>query len=278
MWIYFHKAVGASGHKWTEVLRGPSSEFYCNKADQGFQFAAGNAIICHLRTPQHLRAGPTVAELCDGNSSVSSGKSFRLWNANIQMMTDGAWKEGPFNNSLFPSALPSSVKESFEYGGYRTPTWSRDVCVQIPLPGMLQDKAKISQKWIPRSVSDDKTHPWLQRRSQSPHFRYTVWLTFWGTVILCIWKYFCLENWQLQLLPRKLHTTYEPKSHFPLSVGSDRKYAGIEWNRVVSSPGKREKLNQILISGTYKFYELRQVILTSLPSIFTHLQTEVNSI
>ena len=32
MWIYFHKSVGASGDKWTEVLRGPSSEFYCNKA------------------------------------------------------------------------------------------------------------------------------------------------------------------------------------------------------------------------------------------------------
>ena len=28
------------------------------------------------------------------------------------MMTDGSWKEGPFNNSIFPSTILSSVKEA----------------------------------------------------------------------------------------------------------------------------------------------------------------------
>lgn len=30
-------------------------------ADQGFQFAAGDATVCHLRNPQHLRAGAASA-------------------------------------------------------------------------------------------------------------------------------------------------------------------------------------------------------------------------
>lgn len=53
--------LGTSGLRFWEVH--PVSSIAIKRAwlaDQGFQFAAGNAIICHLRTPQHLRAGPAA--------------------------------------------------------------------------------------------------------------------------------------------------------------------------------------------------------------------------
>lgn len=89
-----------------------------------------------------------------------------------------------------------------------------------------------------------------------------------------------LLSWELTTSAPSQEATYYLWTQQPFSLVSwfwekiRRGFSEIEW--LVAQ--EREKFNQILISATYKFHELRQVILTSLPSKFTHLQIEDLSI
>lgn len=108
--------VCAPGSKWTWFWKGPSNEFYSSQGSltswsRVFSFAAGNAIECQGKSPQHLRARWLCWQPCDVSSSVLMDSTGCLWSANIPVMTDGAGKEWLFNNSAFPWNVLAANKE-----------------------------------------------------------------------------------------------------------------------------------------------------------------------
>lgn len=127
MWIYFHKAVGASGDKWTGVLRDPSGEFYCNQA--GLSSRSRVSVCCRRCHSMSFKKSPAsqgwgsrsghlvMAEAAASHQVIDFACEMQIF----EWWQMGLGRRAPLIILSFHQIFWSSINESFEYGRYLEP-------------------------------------------------------------------------------------------------------------------------------------------------------------
>lgn len=260
MWLCFHKPARASGDKWTWFWKGhPVTSVAIRRHDEQINIST----CCRPSRDASLQSSPAA----QGQGSLAGTLWHQQQHSDQRFLSlmkckysnDGAGKEYVFNNSVMPSDVPV-FKESFEYGRHWNPRWSRDISVWPSLPSMLQGDLNLSETH-PGSVSDD-TPSMASDRSQSTHSKHRFDL-----VLSKENKSECSRDFVLRADNLRPFTTarfyFRPQQWYSFALIPTESRQGVCRNRVVSRPGKREKLNHILIPATHKCYECGHIILQS---------------